>query len=250
MDINEFFNNETSRKHNADALVAPAKFKDWQTNNAVLEEYFKWIREESRCASLKLDIAAPLEEVTAELESKAHIIAIHHREGNSQGWKVITLHGLSSIMTDNISYYEETGIVTGPVDYNWTDVSKFFPVTVEWIKCHVPLAKYSRARIMLLEPHGYIMPHKDYTGQMLGGGLNIAITNPNGVQFGLSDGGLVPWQPGDFRMIDIARYHSVRNNSDKVRIHMIISPPVFDWDLSAKRIVCQSYTNYKGISND
>jgi hypothetical protein len=250
MDINEFFTAERSRTFNADALPVPRKFINWEYDDNLLLEYFNWIRETSRCASLRLDVNSSVELVAKELEQKALPLAIPHRAGQSNGWKTVTLHGYSSIMSDYSGYYKEEGIVGQDDTESWTDVSKFFPYTVNWIKQNIPFDTYSRARVMILEPGGFINPHRDWQGQMLGGGINIAITNPEGVEFGLENGGLVPWAPGDVRMIDVARHHSVRNNSNLPRIHLIVSPLGTVWNKKAMSLACRSYTNFKGFCNE
>ena len=52
--------------------------------------------------------------------------------------------------------------------------------------------------------------------------FNISIQEPEGHEFAQDDAGLVPWQEGDIRMIDIGRLHSLRNTGTEDRIHMII----------------------------
>ena len=67
---------------------------------------------------------------------------------------------------------------------------------------------------------------------------NFAITNPPGIEFAMEDAGLVPWQPGDVRAIDIGRLHAVKNTSNENRIHMIVHGNADDkhWQL-----LCESF---------
>ena len=172
------------------------------------------------------------------------ILAIPHRSSESKGWRSITLHGLSSIMTEpEECYKDELGIVDHSVKQNWTDVARFFPKTIDWITKNIPLDQYARIRVMIVEPGGYIEPHSDTNmGQILGGaGVNIAITNPDGCEFCLEDSGLIPWKEGDVRMVDVHRYHSVRNNSLSERIHIIIHTDNLIWNTSSIKLVCESY---------
>ena len=90
---------------------------------------------------------------------------------------------------------------------------------------------------MLLKPGGYIKPHKDFETRRLAA-YNVAITNPPGVEFALEEAGLVPWQPGDVRAIDIGRLHAVRNNSNEDRIHMIVHGHHND---KHNAILCESF---------
>jgi hypothetical protein len=250
MDINQFFVNEASRPFNQDALIAPKEFIGWQSDDTILTSYFNWIRESSRCACLRLDINASIAEVVEELEHKASKLAVPHRAGDSVGWRTITLHGYSSLMSDYSGYYKEEGIVSQDAVETWTDACGIFPKTVQWIKDNIPFTSYSRIRIMVLDAGGHINPHRDWQGQMLGGGINIAMTNPAGVEFGLENGGLVPWVPGDVRIIDVARHHGVRNLSSTPRIHIIASPLGKTWNKEAMQLACKSYSMTHGMMYD
>jgi hypothetical protein len=250
MDITKFFEVERSNIFNKDALHPPAKFISWETDDAVLLAYFNWIRGESKCASLRLLVDSSMVEVIKELEHKASYLAVPHRSGDSEGWRTITLYGYSSLMSDFSGYYKEIGIVDSDSIEGWTDVCQLFPHTVKWVKENIPFDSYSRVRVMLLEPGGTINPHRDWRGQMLGGGINVAITNPEGVEFGIENGGLIPWVPGDVRMIDVARHHSVWNRSNIPRIHLIISPPGLTWNKTAMQLACKSYSAFKEFQNE
>lgn len=241
--VTEFFNNNSYIEHNKNVLPVPNEFKDLSKDETV-KKFFKWIRHESKCNSLKYDINADVSEIQDEIKSNS-FLAISHRE--SLGWKSITLYGYSSIMTNSYEYYKQQGFISDDDTTDWTDVVRFFPKTVSWIKKHNPLASYARIRIMVLDPGGHSTPHKDYqAGQALCGPINIAVINPPGAEFVLEGGGLVPWQEGDFRSMDIGSYHCIRNNSDTPRIHLIITPSRNDWDIDAMRMACRSFLKYHG----
>jgi hypothetical protein len=74
---------------------------------------------------------------------------------------------------------------------------------------------------MLLEPGGYIQPHQDFDTRAMAA-FNVALSNPPGIFFAQEDAGLIPWQPGEARGIDIGRKHSVLNQGLENRIHMIV----------------------------
>ena len=246
-EVTNFFNSHANIEHNKDVLPIPYEFLSATTDQEITE-FFKWIRHQSRCKSLRLDITADVEEIKNELTSKVSL-AIAHRE--HPGWRSITLYGYSSIMTNSYEHYRQSGIITEDDITGWTDICKFFPKTVTWIKRHCPLIEYARIRIMILEPGGSSSPHKDYQrGQALCGPINVAIVNPIGAEFVLEDGGLVPWKEGDFRSMDLGSLHCIRNLSNEHRIHLIITPSKNDWDVTAMRLACKSFINYTKEKND
>lgn len=245
MDITDFFNINTAIVHNAASKDIPDEFRLWETSPNICKNFFDWIRNSSDTGSLKLDITSDISEVVEEL-SRAEFLAIPHRSDNSNGWRSIVLHGLCSIMTEAPYNYVNLGIVDKSVKETWTDASKFFPKTLAWIDQYVPFKTFSRIRIMVLDPGGYILPHKDLQQSFLGGGLNIAFTNPEGTEFAVEDNGLIPWEPGDIRMINIGKLHSIRNLGSKPRIHMLAYPPLMEeWTLDSMKLVCRSYENMK-----
>lgn len=241
--VEDFFQKRIHEEHNKDCLPVPEMYKRNDSEEAV-NKFFKWIRHESKCKSLLLNrVEVPIE-VKQEVE---HFIplAVSHR--NMPGWRSITLYGYSSIMTNSEERYKELGIINSEHNVDWTDIAKFFPQTVEWIKKVNPLKEYSRVRLMIVDPGFSSNPHVDHpTGQMLCGPINIAVINPQGSEFGLENGGLVPWDEGDVRTMDLGSTHCVRNTGSQPRVHIIITPSQNDWDLNAKRIACRGYKRDHG----
>ncbi len=74
---------------------------------------------------------------------------------------------------------------------------------------------------MKLEAGGYIMPHTDGKGRIFGP-FNIAINNPEGCQFAFKNDGIVPFKQGRGVFLDLGREHSVWNNSNEDRYHLIV----------------------------
>lgn len=234
--VNDFFNINGKIEHNKDALMPP--------DGLTVEDYFQWIRRESRCKSLKLK-QVDVKEIQQEVKSKTSL-AIAHR--GHPGWRSITLFGYSSIMTNSYEHYKQAGIITDDIEPTWTDVCRFFPKTVEWIKANNPLKDFVRIRLMILDPGGSSSPHKDYqAGQFLCGPINAAIINPNGAEFVLENGGIVPWSEGEFRTMDLGSIHCIRNLGNEERVHLIITPNK-EWDYDAKKLACESYTRMKNDS--
>ena len=84
---------------------------------------------------------------------------------------------------------------------------------------------------MELEPGGKISPHSDAPGRLpgeqgldmldFGVPINVAITHPQGCEMMLEKHGIVPFEEGKAFIINIRNVHSVVNNSDRQRIHLI-----------------------------
>ena len=246
-EVTNFFNLHKHHIHNKDVLPVPAHFLSALTD----EEYtsfFKWIRHHSLAKSLKYDITADVTSIQQELKERVSL-AVPHRGHN--GWRSITLYGYSSIMTNSYEYYKGKGLVTDDDTTDWTDISKFFPKTVAWVKQHCPLKEFARIRVMILEPGGSSNPHKDIqAGQALCGPINVAVVNPIGSEFVLENGGIVPWEENDFRSMDIGSFHCVRNTSNEHRIHLIITPSRNDWDIDAMKMACRSFVKYERERNE
>lgn len=238
----DFYNANKDLKHNKDVLDIPEEFLNASSDEEI-ERFFKWIRHESKCKSLLLDIQTDVSELKEELKDK-YDLAVPHR--HHTGWRSITLFGYSSIMTNSYEHYKERGFITDNDVPSWTDICKLFPKTVEWVKKYSPIKEYARVRIMVLDPGGVITPHKDYLyGQVLASTINIAVINPPGVEFVLENGGTVPWEEGQVRLIDVGSVHSVRNTSTSPRVHLIITPTTKDWDIEGKRTVCRNFIRYQ-----
>ena len=204
-----------------------------------LVEKFNWIRHNSGLATLLLDIPKPSNDIRDEI-LKSVDIAVPHRDTDGKGWRSLTLHGHSYIMTDSDDAYEEKGFTLGTKE--WTDIAKHFPLTKQWIIKNIPFEKYGRIRIMIVDPGGYVSPHKDFLHGQLLGGINIAITHPKEVVFNIENYGNVEWQEGESRLIDLGSIHQITNNSSKSRIHIIVhSEPIDQWNETIMQLVCNSY---------
>lgn len=238
--VTDFFDQNQHIPHNNDVLEIPSEFLNAESDEDI-KKFFNWIRHHSKCKSLRL-AHYDVKELQEELKNKVSL-AIPHR--GHPGWRSITLYGYSSIMTNSYEYYKQKGMVTDEDTTDWTDISRFFPKTVQWIKQHSPLKEYARIRLMILDPGGSSSPHRDYDqGQLLCGPVNVAFVNPQGAEFVLENGGVVPWQEGDIRSMDLGSYHCIRNLGNEPRIHLIITPCRTDWDIDAMRIACKSFVEY------
>jgi len=169
---------------------------------------------------LQIDFDADFEKMHQECIDNDHLFVGHRQKDKKfsyshEGWGALTLHGLRHDATEN---YDQYGL-TEP-DYKWTEVCKYFPTCVKFLKS-LGYKDYDRVRIMRLAPGGYIMPHSDGDGRIFSP-LNIAINNPEGCGFYFGDWGKVPFKPGTGFFLDIGNTHAVYNNSDEPRYHFIV----------------------------
>ena len=233
-EVIDFFNKWKGFSHYSTLNPKSEKFNNWQGNESLTREYFNWIEKESNCPSLRLDMPVPHEEMAREALALMDEF-VKHRGSDHPGWHSLVLHGYDKYTTDD--WRSKAYNFTEQPEYKWTEIADVCPVTVDWLKSVWSYNKFDRVRFMLLMPGGYINEHKDYDTRKLAA-YNVAINNPEGVEFALEDAGLIPWQPGDARAIDIGRRHSVRHIGTEPRIHMIIhGAPTF----KHAELVCRSY---------
>lgn len=220
--LKEFFEQHQHHEHYADVQQRPDHVWDWQTNAQHRREYADWIMTESNVASLKMQVDIPDRVNMAEEAMEVIDQVVKHRGDEHPGWYSVTLHGVDKHTTDDWTapQYADRGWTEMP-EYDWTDVADDCPTIKNWLIDNWHFREYHRVRLMLLVPGGKILPHQDYEHRKLAA-YNFALTNPPGNEFCMEDAGLIPWQSGECRAIDIGRQHSVRNIGEQRRIHMII----------------------------
>ena len=74
---------------------------------------------------------------------------------------------------------------------------------------------------MKLAPGGFINPHVDMKKPLLYA-INIALNNPTGCNFRMLNKGNVPFQIERACAVDTSNKHSVWNNSNETRYHIIV----------------------------
>jgi len=235
-ELTTFFDNTLGLEHYDQIYFTPDKFKNWQNDESLVNPYAKWIRSESNCPSLKLDLKVPQKEMAEEAIALLPEF-VKHRGDLHPGWHSLTLHGVDKHITEDWNAELYNGRWKEPPKYSWTEIAERCPVTVDWLKNVWLFQSFHRVRFMLLEPGGYIYPHTDYEERRLAA-YNLAITNPSGVEFGMEDAGLIPWTAGEVRAIDIGRKHAVRHLGSEPRIHMIIHGDGSD---EHNKLLCRSY---------
>jgi hypothetical protein len=202
---------------------------------------YDWIMHKSKLPWLKLDIKIPHEEMLSEAKALEDRYVGHRTaEGSGayshKGWKSLCIHGISATKTNHFLNYGYKSNSETP--YKWTEVSDLCPVTTDFFKNKFPYSKYFRLRFMLLEPGGYITPHKDTDTNRLSP-INIALNHPEGCKMKMrGHKGYVPFTPGDAMLLDVGNEHAYINKSDEGRYHIIVHGLV---SAEYKKLVIQSY---------
>lgn len=185
------------------------------------EELVKWLFKQNIPfidLDLRIDVAVWQEETNRALP-----FLVPHRENDSDGWNSCCIHGID---------VDKTGVWQNYLNeeptYNWTKLADLTP-TIKQFWESLPFEKFARIRFMELEPHGSIMPHNDSPPGFSKNfnllehlvPINIAIIHPSDCFMTLKDHGIVPWENGNIRLVNITNDHSVINFSNQRRIHMI-----------------------------
>lgn len=160
---------------------------------------------------LPLDIAVPVEKILQEILT-VDLVAHRDDHGEHNGWHSFSIHGKSETATREDSYYNDNRPM------QWTDK---MPTTVKWFKDVYPADDFARVRVMRLDPGGYISIHSDTENSRLDP-VNISITQPEGCDFVMEKHGLVPFTVGTTMWLDVSNRHTVINDSDKPRYHLIV----------------------------
>lgn len=191
----------------------------------------EWITKQSGVSHLPLDIIVPVDKILKEWGKVEHL-AVPHRDTDNTlgyshiGWKSLTLYGVSSTITTQ-----------SDKPHSWTDIADRCIETKKWfIDTFKEINFRGRIRFMLLEPGGYIMPHKDRESSKLSE-VNIAISNPKGCEFYFENKGIVDFDRNPVNMLDLSNRHWVINNSKEPRLHMIYHGQV------SSDIIERSYEN-------
>ena len=225
------------------------KYLDYQYQ---LPEYnptadFDWIQKQSGLPWLPLAVIVPYTAILTEIKNIESLMSAHREEYNEhRGWKGFCIHGKSYNSTKEDSHYCDDR------PYIWTpEAEALMPVTVDYFKTQWPGSQYRRVRVMLLEPGGYITVHRDSDRPGLTA-INIAITQPSGCNFVMEKKGTVPFQTGSAFWLDISNNHTVFNNSDQKRWHIIVHQSIEDQNFQNEVVNSYKklYNNFDENSNN
>lgn len=180
---------------------------------------YKKIMGHREASTLALNVRFPYRESLKEAISlDSHFV--EHRKDYNFGWFAVCLHGTTPEQTND--YYVYGFKSREQANYQWTELAHKAPVTLSWLKDVWPYDEFFRVRFVKLEPGGYITPHNDTDGERGYFAVNICLNQPVGCVMVMENYGIVPWAPGDVRLMDIGLRHSVVNLSHKNRYHIII----------------------------
>jgi hypothetical protein len=182
-----------------------------------------WVINQSNVPFIQLQLQNVLyQEMLAEARSLDNLY-VSHRDDTSDGWASLAIHGISSQHTDHYATYPEySHLSNDAVPYQWTEIQNCCPITVKFLKDQFPYDVYHRVRFMRLAPGGYIKPHSDSNDLGLRA-VNISLNNPNKCNFVFEDFGILPFSnSGSIFMVANGYVHSVVNNSEEYRYHIIV----------------------------
>jgi|TARA_B110000977_G_scaffold46899_1_gene63769 hypothetical protein len=183
-----------------------------------MREYF-----ESDGKYLKLDINISHEEMLAEAFDLIDEFTPHRSDDYSHnGWESLTIHGLGAYKHENFCAYGYKNGKEASNDYVWTEIADKCPATIKWLKEVFPCNKYGRVRFMLLRAGGKIDLHKDSSVKLIEN-INVALNNPEGCKWIWGDGEELIMEEGGTYAMNLYYEHSVVNNSNEDRMHMIIA---------------------------
>jgi hypothetical protein len=145
-------------------------------------------------------------------------------EGTHEGWSSCVLHGIA---TDKTNEWRTYGFSKEP-EYNWTELGHKTKNIQSFFNNTFPAEDYARIRFMKLAAGGWISPHNDYSPLVTERNvfdwplpINIAVDHPDNCHMTLKDQGCVPFKNGKAFLVNIFNDHSVINNSNKDRLHVI-----------------------------
>jgi Aspartyl/Asparaginyl beta-hydroxylase len=164
---------------------------------------------------------------------------VEHRK-IGRGWKSLCLRGLASTLTESA---EAFGIPEPAAPYKWTEIAEQCPVTSAFVK-RLPLERFYRVRLMLLEPGGYIAPHIDNSTKGLHT-MNVALNNPDGCFFKMEAHGIIPFCAGAVMLLDTSNRHSLVNLSGEPRLHLIVEGTYTTDNREWSELVCSSYKHHR-----
>jgi hypothetical protein len=168
---------------------------------------------------LKLNLPIPHELIYQEARALRDKF-IDYRSKDATGWHSLPIVGKSATEANSWQSYYSSAKEAAP-NMKFTDIADLCPVTTHWLKNVYPSNSFARVRFMLLEAGGVINFHKDTDHSVLGA-INIALNNPTGCKWHWRDGSSFEFEPGGAYAMNISYEHSIRNDSDEDRYHMIV----------------------------
>jgi len=172
---------------------------------------------------LILDIPVPYQEMLREAINLRHRFTDHRpNENKHKGWKSLTLYGLDENRHENWDIEGYSSALDAAKDFKWTSAAYDCPITLDFLLNTFPSKRYGRVRLMLVEPGGYIGFHSDTKHRILEN-INIPLSNPKNCIWHWRDGEKFFMEPGISYAVNISYEHSITNDSDEDRYHLIVA---------------------------
>jgi hypothetical protein len=196
---------------------------------------------------IQLDIEFDISKWKQEAELVKQYL-VPHREGEGHDeWRSCCLHGLGVGITS-------TNDSALPNEYHWTSIADECPTITAFWKSF-PTERFARLRFMELSAGGLIAPHCDAPNGVKNTEfdmmdhmipINIAITHPDDCYMDLQTYGRVPWKAGRAFVVNITDTHTVINNSNSPRMHMIGHCVIGNQKKEFAELIVRSYNkNYE-----
>lgn len=185
-----------------------------------MKEYY-----ETTAHYLKLDLPIPYQAMYKEAQALKERYTLHRDGGEKHnGWKSLALYGLDETRHETWEDYGYKTAAEAAKDFKWTKAAHECPVTMDFLLNRFPCKQYGRVRFMLIEAGGYIGMHTDCTKGYMTENTNIALNNPVGCIWKWGDGSPdFIMEPGGIYAMNISYHHSVVNNSNEDRFHLIVA---------------------------
>ena len=198
-----------------------------------------WVLNHSGLGYLPLDIEIPWQVISEEAQGVvAHMIAHPQPDHDSTGWMNF---GLFARGKQDMGDY---GLEQMDHSDRWLDqAQQLMPRTVEYLQTQWPHKQFYKIRLLGLGPHGVIGLHSDDCNGLHN--INIAIDHPDSCNFVLENSGVIPFENGRAFLVNVGRRHAVINNSNQLRIHLVIYQ---DNDDAFGELVLRSYNKYTQAS--
>lgn len=158
---------------------------------------------------------------------------VSHRpesQGGTGQWKGLALRSKGGQLHHTYGSENYEGL-----NYEFTEVWEKCVATREVLELFTDPQQCERIRFMLLEPGAEILVHNDAPEKFFSPAINIALNMPDGCKFWVDlnpDGSknsysqAMPIEGGTAFLFNSANFHSVKNESDQPRIHIIAHGPL------------------------
>ncbi len=194
-------------------------------------------------AYIDIDLTFDISDWYEEAQKSRPFLVNHRENQNHQGWRSCCIHGIDVDKTGVWQCYADV-----EPEYQWTELSESTPIIKKFWQ-QFPFEKLARVRFMELAPGGFIDPHNDspkgfdrdfdLLEHLIP--INVAIDHPDNCYMTLKNHGVIPWQTGDIKLVNITNDHSVINFSNQPRMHMIAHGIIGNRKKEFYQLIAKSY---------